>query len=182
MRFTFDDLLKMREAGVFEEGQHVELVDGEFVPMPSEGTFHMFAVGVLSDWLHRAIFADPALDAVLRVYPHGTLLFGPHHRREPDLMVAGKVGPDAYIPMADVRLIVECATTSAATDLNDKRLEYAAAGIADYWVWETEPQRLTVFRRPQDGDYAFKDTLVAGQSIAPLFAPDATFEVATLLG
>lgn len=180
MRFTFDDLLKLREIGVFKEGEHVELVGGEFITMPSEGGAHSFAVAVLMEWLSAAIADEP--DRSHRLYAHATLLFAPDHRREPDLLVANRIGPDRVLTPADVHLVIETATTSAATDLNDKRTEYAAAGVPEYWVWETGPQRLTVFRRPQDGDYAFKDTLVAGQSVAPLFAPGATFEVATLAG
>ena len=179
-QFTFDDLLKMREAGVFVEGQHVELVDGAFVTMPGEGTFHLFAVRVLGEWLADTLRSDAALHAKAAVYHHGTLLFDRHNRREPDLMVADRVGPAQLLAPSSVRLVVECAATSALTDLNSKRLEYAAAGIAEYWVWETGPQRLSVFRRPQDGDYAFRDTLIAGQTIAPLFAPGAAFEVDTL--
>jgi Uma2 family endonuclease len=179
-RFTFADQLKLREAGVFKEGEHIELVDGEFVLMPSEGGAHMRAIQVLNAWLVGVLLSQPGLLDVLAVYPHGTLLFDDGNRREPDLMVARARLARAVPSPAEVSLLIEVAASSAPADLGEKRRQYAAAGIEDYWVWETGPKRLTVFRAPEGGDYASQAILQLGETIAPLFAPAAAFAIATL--
>jgi Uma2 family endonuclease len=180
VRFTFDDLLKMRAAEVFREGEHVELVDGEFVILPSEGTFHLHAVRLMIEWLARLVYGDPELDAKWGVYSHATLLFSDGNRREPDTYVGPRLPRTEFVPPAAVALLFEAATTSTDKDLGEKRLQYAKDGVQEYWVYETEPQLLTVFRDPVGGDYAFRKAFKPGETISPLFAPGAAFDCAVL--
>ena len=35
--FTADDVRRMVEAGILDEGEHVELVEGELIEMPAKG-------------------------------------------------------------------------------------------------------------------------------------------------
>ena len=100
---------------------------------------------------------------------------------EPDCaVIAGTPrGASGHPTTAD--LVVEVADSSLNFDTNDKRLLYARAGIRDYWVVDVNGRQLLVYRDPQAGDYATKQTLGPADALSPLAAPAAVVRVADLL-
>ncbi|BFU46853.1 Uma2 family endonuclease [Krasilnikovia sp. MM14-A1004] len=76
--------------------------------------------------------------------------------RIPDLTLWARPQPSAvWLDLADLLLVVEVVSPgSAAADRVVKRLEYAAAGIARYWMVERDPaQTVTMHSLGTDGAY-----------------------------
>ena len=122
-----------------------------------------------------------AFGAGWRVRNHSPLVLGQDLDPEPDLaVVAGSPrGSSGHPTTAD--LVIEVADSSLGFDTTDKRLLYARAGIADYWVIDVHGRRLLVYRDPQAGDYATQQVVGPAGSVSPLALPTAVVRVADLL-
>ena len=127
----------------------IELVDGrvEFLGMPT------FAHQDWVDWLKVELKAYCRLTSFGRVYsspcPVQTL---PTKWREPDLfVVTSKEWQGLEYAERGVSLALEVVSPdekSRHRDLVTKRLEYAAAGIPEYWIVDPEPRTVTVLSLP----------------------------------
>ena len=80
--FTADDVRRMVEAGILDEGEHVELVEGELIEMPAKGFAHDRVKNALARHLGRAL-----PDSVY-LATESTLQLGPTLLLEPDILVA----------------------------------------------------------------------------------------------
>lgn len=124
----------------------VEFTNGylEVLPMPT--TSHQ----EIALWLYRMLlaFVQPrrlgrVLAAPIRVR------LGPNAYREPDVVFmsaknASRVGED-YWEAAD--LVMEVVSEKGRLrDIQQKRREYAAAGIPEYWIVDPKAGRITVLR------------------------------------
>jgi Uma2 family endonuclease len=131
--WTHHDLDRMTEAGLFASGEHVELLDGEIIPMSAKGQRHELVRLTLNGWINRrlgedkAVFPEPGWRPALRDY------------LEPDFLIVPSTIVPPEFPGADVLLAIEIADTSHAYDTTLKRDRYAALGVMEYWVvhaWE----------------------------------------------
>lgn len=173
-RLTREDLFAMMEAGVIEEGERTELIDGELFPMASEGEAHIDDVHDLS------VAVRTALDGRFFVEARSPLSIQDATQVEPDLAV-WPTGIRAHDRFPDrVQLVAEISNTSLNKDLGDKAALYAAAGVPEYWVLDVVERRLWVHRGP-DGQSWRERFLLAERRIAPLCAPDAVVELGALL-
>ena len=99
------------------------------------------------------------LRVYVQVHELGTVLCAPMpvqvaplKFREPDVIFTRSSAPeesdgDKYLDSAE--LVIEIISEGSANrkrDLIDKRAEYAAAGIAEYWVVDPDSQEVSVFR------------------------------------
>ncbi|HEU0016309.1 MAG TPA: Uma2 family endonuclease [Longimicrobium sp.] len=148
-RWTYEDMVRMVEAGVLDEDERVELVDGEIICMTPIGHRHLYTVDRLTRYLGRV--ADPR--AVLRV--QGSLRFhsgeGPH----PDAVLLRPHEDDYRSRQAgpwDAMLVVEVADTSLARDL-EKATLYARSAIPEYWIADLNEPRVIVHQKPVGGEY-----------------------------
>lgn len=66
-------------------------------------------------------------------------------------------------------------------DTNDKRLLYARAGIADYWIVDIDDRCVHVYREPRNGDYSIHRIVDASGTISPLAHPAANVRVADMM-
>jgi Uma2 family endonuclease len=175
-RITIEQYNAMIERGVFDprEDHHVELIEGEIVPMSPIGVRHGDIVDELQEW---SIDNAPRDQVRVRCQnPIGlpALVSVP----EPDLAWVRrrshrKVHPQA----ADVFLIVEVAETSLPFDRGRKARIYATVGIADYWIVNIPGSCVEVRRDPQGGAYQSIQTFHAGESIPLLAFPEVAFPV-----
>ncbi len=100
---------------------------------------------------------------------------------EPDVAVVAGSGWD-YLDHhpSSALLIVEVADSSLYHDRQRKRHLYAHAGIPECWIANLVKIQLEVYRKPVGGAYTSKKVLKAGDSVSPLFCPDASIAVADL--
>jgi Uma2 family endonuclease len=76
------------------------------------------------------------------------------------------VSGNRILQPAEVELAVEVAETTLSRDMGMKRMKYAAAGIAHYWVIDGERSRVHVWGEPVNGDYAQIATVRFGEPLA----------------
>jgi Uma2 family endonuclease len=141
---TLDDLAAMNEADQY--GHRYELSpEGALSIMPPPDSEHAEIASCLLVWLAAAGWpAKQLLQAV------GIRIPGPDGDggRIPDLTVWSKRQQrTVWLGVADLLLVVEIVSPSSeAIDEVVKRREYAAAGIARYWVVDRDPaQTVTMY-------------------------------------
>lgn len=161
-RFTVDDVHRMVEAGVLDEHEPVELIDGALVVMTPQGPTHRGLTVVILERLQQAFRGDHHVQA------HSPVRAGPDSLPEPDVAVVR--GParaflNAHPAAVDVPLVVEVAITSQAVD-RAKASTYARAGFTAYWLLDVPARQLHVFTEPRsDGVYASERTYRAGDRV-----------------
>jgi Uma2 family endonuclease len=147
-RFTVEEFQRMGEAGIFAPDERVELIGGEIIRMTPIGPWHMETVFALEDYLRPLVGPDVRISIQMPVQL-------PDSEPQPDVALlrrsdlqSGKLPP----PSACL-LVVEVSDSTVHFDRNRKRLDYAAAGIAEYWVLDLPAQTVVVHLEPVSGDY-----------------------------
>ena len=177
--FTVDEFYRIIEAGIFPEGQRVELIDGEIIEMSPIGTRHAVCVNRATTFLTEA-FRRKAIVSI-----QNPLRLGEFTEVLP-VVVVFKPRADFYASErptpADVLFLVEVADTTLRYDRNVKVPRYAAAGIAEVWIEDLKGDSLLVYRDPAEKTFKTSLTLHRGDSVSPLAFPAVKFKVEDLLG
>ncbi len=179
-KFTVKEYALMGEAGVFDDDERVELIEGEIIPLSPQNPKHARIIENLTELLIQC-FASTH-----RILVQLPLTLGTHSEPEPDFAVVRRGLPDGERHPEVADLIIEVSESTLAKDRRTKAPLYAKFAQPEYWILNTKKMRLEVRRQPlalADG-FGYKELMVLtpGQTIAPLFAPERVFEVAQLLG
>lgn len=149
----------MLDAGAFAS-MSVELDHGEIVRMAPANMPHTLALDSVLMSLKAAIreteraFGEPAL-----VLPDDTV-------REPDVCVFdGAVVRERIATAALARIVVEVSDTTLSYDLGTKALDYAAAGIPEYWVVDLAAKSTHVMCEPTPDGYASRKIVAFGEPV-----------------
>jgi Uma2 family endonuclease len=176
-RFTVDEYEAMGRAGILDEDDRVELIEGEIVEMAPIGPGHAHSVNEFTEIFR---FRDVAI-----VSTQNSIRLGRYNEPQPDLALLRRRA-DRYrdsLPSAeDVLLAVEVSDTTLAADRGVKVPLYGRAGIPETWVVDLPHDVLHVYREPVEDGYRVVQTLRRGDRVAPLAFPDRELEVAELLG
>ncbi len=161
-RFSVDDYEQMIERGILTENDRVELIRGEIIDKMSIGDQHAACVKRTNRLFARRVgdlaivsVQDPIRLTDSEPEPDVALL-----RPREDYYASGK-------PLAaDVLLAIEVSDSSLEYDRDVKRLLYAEAGIAEYWIVNLTDGCLEVYRRPQsDSTYGDVQIMRRGQQV-----------------
>ena len=123
----------------------VELSEGKLILLPHPTNTHQQVVGNLYRYLYAFIDAHDL--GIARFAPLPVRLW-PDKIREPDILFvshehADRIGEQAYGPPD---LVVEVISASTRrTDRVEKFVEYARAGVSEYWLVDPEAQSVEVF-------------------------------------
>jgi Uma2 family endonuclease len=170
---------KMGEAGIFDEDDRVELLDGDILILSPIGPPHFGCTAYLTHTLKDLVGANALIlnDAPVRLNdrsepePDIVLL-----RPRPDFYRNGIPGPD------DVLLLVEVMDSSADYDRGKKLGLYARAGIRGVWLVDINGELIEAHRRPVGEVYTENRIVPRGQSLAPEAFPEAVVAVNGVLG
>jgi Uma2 family endonuclease len=169
-RFTtreFDALA----AKLGRDGERIELLRGMIVKMNAKYIPH----GAMQTDLSVALRAG--LKSILpawRVDQEISVDFFEGFQPMPDIVVWNPAeAPQAArtIPGAAVKLIVEIAATSVAADLGPMAQDYAAAGLAEYWVVDVDQRVLHRHGDPGPDGYRTVDAFALADGAASLTIP-----------
>ena len=144
-RFTVEQYHQMAAAGILEEDERVQLLEGEIVRTTPIGPLHRYAVVAAGEALRKLL--PPAWEMMIQ--QPITLA---HSEPEPDLCIVRSESArylDRHPGAADVALVIEVADSSLPLDRNRKQTIYAAAGIPEYWIVNLDQRCVEVFSRPQ---------------------------------
>lgn len=141
-RWTRDEVLALPD-----DGKRYELLDGELLVSPSPSLVHQRAVLALYNRLHP--YVDPAGFGEVGLAPADIDLLSGQYL-QPDLFVGATPSSprgdwsDFSIPL----LVVEVLSPSTAFhDRNRKRPRYLEAGVAEYWIVDTDARLIECWRR-----------------------------------
>jgi Uma2 family endonuclease len=169
----------MAEAGILQEDDRVELIEGEIIEMAPIGRMHSSIVDRLTELFFRT-FGDTA-----QVHPQNPLHLSEDTEPQPDLTLLRRQ-PDFYasgLPGADdIFLVVEVADTSAGYDRRVKMPLYAHRGITEAWLIDLNRQTMTVYRDPSPTGYRSSRLVGRGDQVAPAAFPDRVLHVDDMLG
>ncbi len=170
---TVTDVATMVRAGILDEDDHVELLDGVLVEMSPQSEPHAYAIRRLM------ALAFPVVTAGLELSIQAPLDVGsPISLPEPDLAIVPATGRDRH--PSGALLVVEMGATSVSIDLVRKARIYASGAVPDYWVLDVERRMLVVHREPLNGGYT--DVRAFGEhETAVAAALDLAVPVAALL-
>lgn len=172
--WTHHDLDRMSEAGLFGPDEHVELIDGEIVPMPSKGQRHERVRDALNVWLwdhlgrDKKILSEPGWRPAIRDY------------LEPDFLIVPRNVVVPEFPGSQVLLAIEIADTSLAYDTTIKRDRYAALGVREYWVVHAWQLTVRMHRGLGQDGYALIDACAPDALLTPTLAPEIALRFADL--
>jgi len=171
-RLSVEDVHRMVEAGVLEENERVELVEGVLVDMVPISAEHDGALA----WLNRHFARVDAEEWEVRIQ---SMLLIAGGFLLPDLSLVARM-PRSTLP-ATAHLVIEVAQTSHARD-REKASDYAAAGVTEYWIVDLPGRTVHVHRHLLAGAYQEHTTFADGTSIGPLLADAPSVDVSALLG
>ncbi len=163
---TVDDYHRMIEAGVFDEGDRVELLEGVLVEMSPISPEHARMVSRLTVHFAAAMVARSAIARVQSPLTRRDDLSEP----EPDVLVVAAEPVSGHPETA--LLAIEVAVTSHAVDRLQKARVYARAGIPEYWVVDVPGQAIEIRSEPTPDGYVLTRTARPGDAVTALAVPD----------
>ena len=176
-RFSVEEYHKLNDAGIFDETDRVELLDGEIIIMASIGKHHANSVRRLLNRLVK-LLGDLCL-----VDCQNAFILDDFSEPQPDiLLVRLEVEKTGELPRPeDILLVVEVADTTLRFDSTTKLRAYARAGLAEYWIVNLAVGAVEVFRNPTGEGYAEHFQRGRHETLAPTAFPDRTIAVADIL-
>lgn len=183
-RFTVEEFRRMGEAGIFDEDDRVELVEGEIVEMTPIGWRHVQVVDRLNALFNRWIVlkAGDAGFGSLQVGVQNPLFLHEHGEHQPDLVVYRAEEVRERVPDArDALVVVEVADTSVSYDKNVKLPLYARAGVPEAWLVDLRAGVVEVHSEPREGGYGAIRRYARGEEMRSATLGDVAFEADEVL-
>ena len=138
----------LHASGVLDEIGPVELIDGVLVRMSPSMSPHGYTM------LHIGSALIPVLKSRYRIGTDIGVFLGETTMRAPDISVVKTGAKPGFLDVSDVVMAIEISDSSLNEDLRRKAQQYAAHGIAEYWVVDLESRRTHVHRQPAATGYA----------------------------
>jgi Uma2 family endonuclease len=180
-KWTIDDYHQMIESGILA-GRPVELLNGEIIEMPPEGTPHSSQSTGAKEYLSRLLG-----ERALVREGHPITILASDSEPEPDLAIVQRLHEfveDEYWEHhpypENIFWVIEYSDSSLKKDLEAKAKLYAAAGICEYWVINLKTMELVVMRDPRNGEYG-SQLVWTEPTIRPVAFPDLEIAVGRLL-
>ena len=177
--FTVDDYYRMAEAGILNEDDRVELIEGEIIEMAPIGSHHASSVMRL-----MALFGRLTPD-LATLSAQNPVRIDDYSEPEPDFMLLKPRADfyrEAHPTPEDVLLLVEVADASITYDRRVKLPLYARAGIAEVWIVDLVRNRMDVFRTPSPRGYEETLSIERDGFVTPQAFPDLRIHASDVLG
>jgi MEMO1 family protein len=178
-RFSVHEYHQMAAAGILNEDDPVELIEGEIVEMPPMGSPHAACVERLTTAL------VPQAQGLARVRVQLPVRLDERSEPEPDLALV-KSRADSYASAhpgpENVLLVIEVADTTLRYDRSVKGPLYARAGLPTYWLVDLVRGRVDVRREPVAGRYKTVRAFRRGERLTLEALPGIDIAVEDVLG
>jgi len=143
-RFTPEEYMRMAQAGILDDDERLELLEGMIIKMMVRKPAHDECI-LNVDEAFRPICPK---DFHLR-FQMAVALQDSHP--EPDCAVirgARKRGANRFPGLNEIELVIEVSDSTLRRDRGIKARIYARAGIPTYWILNLEERQLEVFTEP----------------------------------
>lgn len=178
-RFTIDEYHKMMDAGIFQEDDRVELLDGEIHNMSPIDSVHAANVNRLNHFLTRL------LDQQAIVSIQNPLELNDYSEPQPDLLLLrwrDDFYEDHHPTPADTLLVIEVANTTVTSDRKDKLPRYAAANIPEVWIVNIKQRIVEQYTQPDGKVYVNRKLLKRGVLTTTCVTPALELPVERIFG
>jgi Uma2 family endonuclease len=175
---SVEEYHRMIEAGIFNEDERVELLEGVIVAMTPQSPAHAYCIRFLTRLLVRT------LGDAYAVNPQLPLTLGERNEPEPDLAVVRADLDSRDRHPGSAVLVIEVARESLRKDRGVKGALYARFGVPEYWIVNLEARAVEVLSEPDpaNGQYRRARTITTADTLASEALPELSFPVADLLG
>jgi Uma2 family endonuclease len=150
LKLRYQDLLELPD-----DGRRHELIDGEHYVTPSPNRAHQRAVGNLHVLLRASLEAPPCGEVYLAPFD---VLFSDEDVVEPDLLYVSNerahVVTDDNVKGSPDLVVEVLSPSTRRRDEKLKRRLYERYDVSEYWIVDTDLERIKVFRRSPDGALA----------------------------
>ncbi len=178
-RFSVEEFNKLGEAGIFDEDDRVELLDGEIIVMTPIGLPHAGVVMRLTAVLPRKLGDRIILD------PQNPTVIDEFSEPQPDIMLlkprkafykSKHPGPE------DILLLIEVSDTTLQYDRGRKLCKYAECGVSEVWIVNLKNNTIEQYREPSAEKFLQSRVYQRGTKITIEKFPDVRFAVEELIG
>ncbi len=172
-KFTTQQYHLMNEAGVFENGDRFELINGEITEMSPIGRKHAACIIRLV-----RVFVQKLGDRAM-VSAQNSIRLDDHSEPQPDIAIL-KWRDDAYeegLPTPDdILLIIEVSDSTIAYDRDIKSFLYAANGIPEMWLFDVNKKVIEGYSQPSASGYKRMQRYEQDDTLSMLVLPDVIFD------
>lgn len=171
------DYHRMIDAGILDEDEKVELLEGVIATMSPQKDPHIHAILTLNE------LAVTQLGGKYQVRPQVPLTVGDMSEPEPDLAIAVRGPGAARGKAAKALLVIEVSgSSSLRRDRVVKARIYARAGIPEYWIVNLDERLVEVHRDadPEAGRYRVLLKVATGDDLRSSAVPELVVPVAEI--
>ncbi len=175
--WSIADYHQMIEAGVLDEDDRVELLEGKIVCMSPQRPFHAASVQRSANYLYEMLRNKAYIRAQLPV------ILGNDSEPEPDIAVVRLENHEysfRHPEATDIYLLIEVADWTISKDRKQKARIYGKNQVLEYWILDIQKRQVYVFRQPEDGTYREELTLSSNDSLAMQAFPDVAIALDAL--
>lgn len=140
--FTVAEILAMQEAGIIDESENFELIEGEIIPMSPKLHIHERIESTLAIAMAKACPDDLAMGFVSSTF------LSPLTFIEPDISLYPVKLRTDEVKGPDIILAIEVAASSLAYDRGLKARIYARYGVRELWVIDAVQRRTFINTGP----------------------------------
>jgi Uma2 family endonuclease len=173
-----EEFHRMVAAGVLDEDERVELLEGVIVAMTPQSAPHARRIQWLTRFLVRTLGDEYA------VRPQLQLTLGERNEPEPDLAVVRAEATSEDRHPETAVLVIEVAGDSLRRDRRVKAALYSRFAVPEYWIVNLEARVVEVFSDPDAaaGTYRRNRVLSTAETLVSETLPQLSFSVAELFG
>ncbi len=163
--WTVEEYHQMIEAGILNEDDNIELLDGRIVETSPQTPIHAATTQRSSDYIKQLL----AGQAHVRMQFPITLATS---EPEPDIAVVC-LAPGAYRDHhpnpSEILLLIEVSYATLQIDRREKAPIYARANIPEYWILDVAAREAYIYRNPAPGGYQ-SEIVVADNAVIRMLA------------
>jgi Uma2 family endonuclease len=178
-KFRAEEVYKMVKVGILPEESGWELIRGEIVRRMTIGSKHVGTVIKLGKLFERAVGDE------LFVSTQNPVYLDEYNEPESDIALL-KPRDDFYtenLPtLADVLLLVEVSDSTLEYDRETKKILYAEAGIAEFWLINLKHNVIEFYTLPRNGNYQSVNILKRGETIQSETIKKLTLRIEEIIG
>jgi Uma2 family endonuclease len=175
-RFTTDEYHRLGEAGILDEDDRVELLNGDLVVREPVGGDHRTLVDSLT-----ILFANRIGQDRYRIGIQNPISLDPHSEPQPDVVLYSASVRGRHPRPDEIFLLIEVADTSLAYDKGPKLDAYARGGVLEVWVIDAVRRTIFIHRNPDQGRYQFTLETMGDDVLTVNAFPDITLPANTIL-
>ncbi|NJK75881.1 MAG: Uma2 family endonuclease [Microcoleus sp. SU_5_6] len=174
--WTVEEYHRIIEAGILNEDDKIELLDGRIVEMSAQTPPHAATTQRSSDYIKEILAGQAHIRTQLPI----TLATS---EPEPDIAVVA-IDPSFYATHhpnpSEIFLLIEVSYSTLQIDRYEKAPIYARANIAEYWILNVLDREAHIYRNPGPQGYQSEVVLQDNSLIRMLAFPDIEISLSEL--